>query len=350
MNNDELLETYLDAFRKDPNTPVPAGLDPDLAAFVRALATAYPAESGMPEALQKRIWERALSAAMRTQTELPVPSANGRHHLSDRDSQRRPPMIYPTLTQRPSRPSPGLLTGAAALIMILFVGVFAVNLPFGSGGSGLTGLQSPSETATAIPTATLLPTNTLDSPVLISLGSTLRRDENGKQVFFTVDGVNPALISRLRIELRESQSQTLVYVGEVTSPPFELVAVTMDSLAVGWYRLEVTGLDAAGRAVSNTAILEFEHTPVSVAPLASVTATPIPFQPTVPPPSFEDATPSVLPFLIEGQLAADKPYRAYKFTATESGVVRLLAISKSFQPTLEFTISGNGGQGGGGGG
>lgn len=259
-------------------------------------------------------------------------------------------MIYPALAQRPSRLSPGLLTGAAALMVILLVGMLAVNLPFGSGGSESAGLQSPSETATAIPTATLMPANTTDSSVLISLGSTLRRDETGKQVFFAVDGVNPALISKLRVELRESQSQTLVYVGEVTSPPFELVAVPMDSLAAGWYRLEVTGLDAQGRAFSNTAILEFEHTPVSVAPLASVTATPIPFQPTVPPPSFEDATPAVLPFLIEGRLAADKPYRAYKFTAAESGVVRLLAISKSFQPTLEFTISGSAGQGGGGGG
>lgn len=245
MNNDELLETYLDALRKDPHTPVPAGLDPDLAAFARTLYTAYPAESGMSTALQKRIWERALSAAMHTQTELSVPSANGRHH-SDSEPNRRDSMIHPTLMKRPALAHPGLLTGTAALLVILIAGALTLS-SLGSnkpGGTNTIGLQAPTETGTS----TLIPTST-----------PLRR-------------------------------------------------------------------------------------------LVEVTATPIPFQPTVPPPSFEDATPAVLPFLIEGRLAADKPYHAYKFTATESGVVRLLAISKSFQPTLEFTISGSAGQGGGGGG
>jgi len=54
---EELLEVYLDALSSDPDAPVPAGLDRDMAQFARTLALSQ------QQAIQSRSWKNALATA-----------------------------------------------------------------------------------------------------------------------------------------------------------------------------------------------------------------------------------------------------------------------------------------------
>jgi WD40 repeat protein len=69
-----LLDAYLDALSRDPNAPIPEGLDPDFARFVRTMATNRGAQR--ISEVQARVWHKALrdAQAVRAEQRKPTPT------------------------------------------------------------------------------------------------------------------------------------------------------------------------------------------------------------------------------------------------------------------------------------
>jgi hypothetical protein len=173
MNERDLLDSYLDALARDPNAPVPPGLDANFAAFVRDLAQTDPsANPALSPAVQRRVWKRALAEAQK-------------------QAKKERPMQLSMQLSKPTLHRPGALTlGAAGVVMLILCAALlsALNRPdpdgsdYAAPGAGVQAQESatPSPLPSLVPagTATLLPTEvqpvstlimgTLQPPVIIN--------------------------------------------------------------------------------------------------------------------------------------------------------------------------------------
>lgn len=181
-----LLEAYIAACRQNADAPVPEGLDPEMAAFVRQLLRHKPAHSQDERAsdqrpfderpLRERIWANALTAANAAphapdQLKNPTFSPNGHHKSLEKEmllteSESIMVLPVPTSMRRPRRAitSPSLLTVAATLALV-FMGVLAM-LRLNNGdddqfGAGIVQNETPTPMETAIET----PPNTPESDI-----------------------------------------------------------------------------------------------------------------------------------------------------------------------------------------
>lgn len=142
QNQAALLEAYIAACRQDADAPVPDGLDPDMAAFVRQLMRhkPAPAQDTRPldqRPLRERIWSNAITAANAApqapaQPGNPTFSPNGHHknverdmYLTEAESIMVLPLPAPIRQPRRAGKSPSLLTVAATLALV-FIGVLAM--------------------------------------------------------------------------------------------------------------------------------------------------------------------------------------------------------------------------------
>ncbi len=62
MDDETRVDAYVSALRRDPDTPVPDGLDPDFARFVRVMALTHSAQLSQTQA---RIWQQAYRTAQK---------------------------------------------------------------------------------------------------------------------------------------------------------------------------------------------------------------------------------------------------------------------------------------------
>lgn len=193
QNQAALLEAYIAACRQDADAPVPDGLDPDMAAFVRQLMRHKPASAQDTRplderpldqrTLRERIWSNAITAAnvaphapMPAQPGNPTFSPNGHHknvehdmYLTEAESIMGLPLPAPIGQPRRAVKSPSLLTVAATLALV-FIGVLAMlrlnngdDDPFGAGifqNETPTPMETPPNTPESDMPPTPAPTST----------------------------------------------------------------------------------------------------------------------------------------------------------------------------------------------
>jgi LysM repeat protein len=178
-----LIERYIDLLIQDPNSPPPPGMDLETAAFVRSLVAAGTVRT--PDALRRRVWQRSLDAAKtasraHNQTLTFVPSSNG-HQVRRSVTEGDDPMAQMTFPARrrvqsaSSSQRMGVLTLVAAVVLVIFGVVLLTSIPSGSPmlnapeGDDPAGslFQSATQTPTAVPTASPLPTLVPENPVEI---------------------------------------------------------------------------------------------------------------------------------------------------------------------------------------
>ncbi|GIK63361.1 MAG: hypothetical protein BroJett018_11550 [Chloroflexota bacterium] len=138
----ELLDLYLQALTRDPQTPVPPGLDEKMATFARQLMDADGIEVPVLAA-QQRVWEKMMDAAQKSS---PSVSSNGRTHSSLRQLNMEE-MMNSTLAPRLEGYTTGRRLNFSLVVAALVVMVFAVTMvaivmsPRGDKTIGAVGLQ-----------------------------------------------------------------------------------------------------------------------------------------------------------------------------------------------------------------
>ncbi len=153
LNEADLLEQFTEALAADPNVAPPAGLDPDLVEFVRALTRAE-APDEQPAGLKGRVWRRALQNA-RT--------------LSHSYKQETSPMysVVPQDTTRFASRSVNFLTILAAIVVLIILSGAIVNTFNRSQNPNYSGAAAQSSTPTP---AAQEPTGTPPANVIPGLG------------------------------------------------------------------------------------------------------------------------------------------------------------------------------------
>ncbi len=143
MKPDQIIEHFLEVLRHDPNAPAPPHMRDETAAFLRALVRA---ESAAPSSNQRaRIWQRALSAAQRAESEPSLQGEKAMFHVEPLRAKR-------TLNY-------SWAAAALSAVVLLVVAVLMSNLP-PSNGNTLGSAQNSTATATVTASATLVPSAT----------------------------------------------------------------------------------------------------------------------------------------------------------------------------------------------
>lgn len=144
MKPDQIIEHFLEALRHDPNAPAPPYMREETAAFLRDLVRA---ESAVPSSSQRaRIWQRALSAAQRAESETALQGEKEMFHVEPLRAKRTLHYSW---------------TAAAAMVavVLMIAAVLMGNLP-PSNSSAFGSAQSSTATATVTASATFVPSAT----------------------------------------------------------------------------------------------------------------------------------------------------------------------------------------------
>jgi hypothetical protein len=144
MKPDQIIEHFLEALRHDPNAPAPPYMREETAAFLRTLVRA---ESAMPSAAQRaRIWQRALSAAQRAESDVPLQGEKAMFHVEPLRAKRTTHYSW-------------TVAAAMGAVVLMIAAVLLSHLP-PSDGNILGSAQNSTATATVTASATLVPSAT----------------------------------------------------------------------------------------------------------------------------------------------------------------------------------------------
>lgn len=328
MMNDErqaqLLEGYLLALRADAGAPPPPGLDPDLAAFARELAsTAAPTPDA---ATRERVWQRALEAA-----DTGCARING-HHRTTRYQEKTTMIATQHAPVAPKSAQPLTLIAALAVVALAALLLFARppaepdDMPaLLSNNEQQEATPTPAVSPTFVPTSTPFPMESIVPTATPLPASIVPGMADDPCIEWRLTPENMLIPTIDAPYLTVPQQNPTVVPGRSDAVQVE-AQPTIDAPYLTVPRQNPTPVPGISQEV------RVEPIPATPTPVPGVSGDPcIEWQPTIMPPMMipTDGEPIAYGDTVEGQLAAGNPVAYYRFEANEGDVVTLRVVGEN---------------------